>query len=349
MKPNTLHSIQFLRFVAAFLVVAFHSFKHIPDLNLYSEVIGDLAKSGQVGVHIFFVISGFIMVYIAQGSYGSEGSIWKFLVHRFVRIFPIFWIVNLLFWVYTGLLLGLDDFDITLVVLSFSLLPDYGSMVLGPAWTLSYELYFYIIFAFTLFFNLRTSVILIGTFFFLSISLRFFIDTKIYPLHVLTNSLLLEFVFGMLVGYFLIKGRVLNQWVCWVSLIVGTSTILFGGLTSLHEQYPTLLAWGVPSTLIVLGVVNLEKQGRLAFLRKLSWLGDSSYSLYLIHMLPIKLIALSGVQLLFSFTFGAEVLVLLVSLGCVVIGVYFSRLVELPTLAFFRSMLYTKRRRQTAA
>ncbi|MFC2951346.1 acyltransferase family protein [Marinicaulis aureus] len=73
---KTVHSIQFLRFLAAALVVAYHSF-HFVDLKVLalSERLMHFTTFGASGVHIFFVISGFIMVWTSEGKFGKASSI----------------------------------------------------------------------------------------------------------------------------------------------------------------------------------------------------------------------------------------------------------------------------------
>ena len=81
------HSIQFLRAIAAFTVLLFH-------------LIGPAFVIGAAGVDVFFVISGFIM-----GSFAAGGKPLQFFYHRLVRIVPLYWAVTLAMCI--GALLGL--------------------------------------------------------------------------------------------------------------------------------------------------------------------------------------------------------------------------------------------------
>ena len=70
---DSLKSIQFLRFVAASLVVFDHSALSIEQhIGALPVGISYVAGFGGIGVHIFFVISGFIMVYTSF-SEGRKG------------------------------------------------------------------------------------------------------------------------------------------------------------------------------------------------------------------------------------------------------------------------------------
>jgi exopolysaccharide production protein ExoZ len=140
MLPDTFKSIQFLRFIAAFLVALSHaeyiSRNHWPRMPMGSYLFG----FGACGVHIFFVISGFVMVYatFARSRAGIPAS--KFVWRRFVRIFPIYWIYAAVY-LAAGHQISLRD-----TIGSLLLLPGYSSLIIGQGWTLSFELYFYICF-----------------------------------------------------------------------------------------------------------------------------------------------------------------------------------------------------------
>ena len=139
---KTLQLIQLLRFVAAFLVVLSHS---AYLLGLHQSVSAQLSYAfafGNVGVHIFFVISGFIMVFTTFGPRAKQIGPTEFLRRRFVRIYPIYWI-------YAGLTLSimaqkLSGYEIAAAAV---LWPPYSSTIIGQGWTLTYEVAFYLCFA----------------------------------------------------------------------------------------------------------------------------------------------------------------------------------------------------------
>ena len=121
---RTLRSIQCLRAVAALLVVWAHASNTMP---------------GRVGVHIFFVISGFIIGRIAKGRPPA-----RFIVDRLWRIYPVYWIA-VLPWLLVAFYTGAASPD--RVAASISLWPVYGSYVepyLRPAWSLCFEMLFYV-------------------------------------------------------------------------------------------------------------------------------------------------------------------------------------------------------------
>ncbi len=80
-EGGTLWSIQYLRGYAAVAVVAFH----VVAFRLAPVGWGKLA-GGARGVEIFFVISGFIMFWVARAE--PFGTFWR---RRVIRIVPLYW------------------------------------------------------------------------------------------------------------------------------------------------------------------------------------------------------------------------------------------------------------------
>ena len=72
-----------LRTILAIAVVVYHSF----------TIFGLRLCGGQIAVESFFMISGFYMALILNEKYTGVGSYRKFLLSRFYRIFPVYWIV----------------------------------------------------------------------------------------------------------------------------------------------------------------------------------------------------------------------------------------------------------------
>lgn len=72
-----------LRTILAIAVVVYHSFK----------IFGLHLCGGQVAVESFYMISGFYMALILNEKYVGVGSYKKFILSRFYRIFPVYWIV----------------------------------------------------------------------------------------------------------------------------------------------------------------------------------------------------------------------------------------------------------------
>src|SRR5829696_218289 len=88
-RAAVIQSIQALRAIAALAVVAMH----IPE-DLAARGYGDLPSfiRGAFGVDLFFVISGFIMVYASRHLFGRERAGTEFMLRRAARIVPTYWL-----------------------------------------------------------------------------------------------------------------------------------------------------------------------------------------------------------------------------------------------------------------
>jgi len=88
-----------LRFLAFFLVFWQHSFAHsfynLTNIEWLNQIIKDLNVSGGKGVHIFFVISGFLITFLLMKEEEAKGkiNIGAFYVRRVLRIWPLYYLV----------------------------------------------------------------------------------------------------------------------------------------------------------------------------------------------------------------------------------------------------------------
>src|SRR5205823_13541637 len=87
--------LQIFRGFAAVLVVI-HHVTGSTDFYLHSSFLGGLFTVGWLGVDFFFVLSGFIITYIHYGDIGNRSTLKAYATKRFLRIYPIYWIVALL-------------------------------------------------------------------------------------------------------------------------------------------------------------------------------------------------------------------------------------------------------------
>src|SRR5216684_2723383 len=85
---STVVTIQYLRAIAASLVVCHHAFAP-PALQSYYR-----HSFGEFGVDLFFVISGYIMWTTTARGQRGPASFWA---ARIVRIVPLYWVYTTLF------------------------------------------------------------------------------------------------------------------------------------------------------------------------------------------------------------------------------------------------------------
>lgn len=259
-------SIQFLRFLASFLVLVSHSAN---VLNVPKSI-----TVGDAGVDIFFIISGFVIGLVGP----QDPSAIRFWFKRIVRVMPLYWIGLLAFIALRFYLWRIEpatgDF-----IHSLFLIPRRGPgwfPILFPAWTLSYEMFFYAVFGVALAIS-RRHVVLGVSLLFLAIV---YMPWKTLAA-VLDVTLLLEFVAGMMVA--IIYQRV------WISrrnpklgmLMVAAAAVMF--FMNREDVEVRVLGWGGPALILVIGMIQLEG---LKFFRKgiVPMLGAASYATYLFHI-----------------------------------------------------------------
>lgn len=300
---RTVVSIQFLRFVAAFAVVLFHAhqaiargvYDHPPALHYAFGL-------GAAGVHIFFCISGFVMVYTSYCHDAGPFAPGDFLLKRALRIYPIYWLccaAYLLFHVATH-----SAYPVTLseTLGALALLPGDAPAIIGPAWTLTFEVYFYLCFAIIMIAGFRAGLIALTGFFLSCMVLPIVAHVRLFP--IMSNSLLLEFVAGAWLGRFAITRPTWLAATWPIALLLGVGGFAVGYMFG-YDRLPSALIWGVPSLFLLTGTIGMEAAGRLPkTMAHLAFLGDGSYFLYLSHILLIDVLLLTPLAWLRDTTDG---------------------------------------------
>ncbi|MBK6414307.1 acyltransferase [Sphingopyxis sp.] len=287
-KNGTMHSIQLLRAIAALLVVLYHGQLAISTRFATPAFAVEtyLFAFGAVGVHIFFVISGFIMVYTTHVDPSFVAR--DFLRKRIFRIYPMYWVCVGLYLVAHNFIGSPYQLSGSEILGALALYPEHASAIIGPAWTLSFEMFFYLCFGIAMKLGATRGLVILGAVFMLSIATGFFFPIEGALGRLITNSLLLEFIAGAAIGWLLATGRLPRRG---GSVVLLLAISLFGaGIAFGYDRFPSVAMWGIPSTLLVAGAVIWENSlGFKKELRKFSHFGNSSYVLYLIHLIVITL------------------------------------------------------------
>lgn len=294
--PNQVLSIQFLRFVAAFMVVVHHAQIALVDQNLAGPAIANashVTDLGAAGVHVFFVISGFIMVLTTYSADPGRSTAWEFLVRRFLRIYPFYILCCLLYLAIFALIGEPSTLSFSSLMLAFGLTPGYSYLVIGPGWTLAYEIYFYICFAAGLLLAGRNGLILVTLFFLACIAAGSIANFEQEWFRILTNPLLLEFLMGAWIARLVLRPEPVNPRIATpmaaVALVLFFSAIAFD-----YTKVPTLILWGVPSALLIMALTAKERvDGIPEWMKAFKFSGDASYSLYLLHIIVLDVVLLS--------------------------------------------------------
>lgn len=230
-----LYSIQALRAIAASAVALRHSMYFVDVSSAAAFPVSNyISGLGSAGVHIFFVVSGFIMMWTNQDA----SSNWRsFLRKRFSRIYPSYWLIAALS-IPVALYLGAQLPDTAEKWFgAFLLLPEGASSLIFVGWTLAYEVYFYLLFALALALGLPAfyRVLWLTVFFVASIFVGVFLLPPSLGFMGLpklaTSVLLLEFAAGAWIGWMATRGFKVTTSTASAMILVavaGLQTISFG-------------------------------------------------------------------------------------------------------------------------
>jgi exopolysaccharide production protein ExoZ len=318
--PTMLFSIQTMRFIASMAVVIHHSL----------EWFGSPIYLGAAGVDIFFVISGIVIGYSTK----ARTKPLSFLRNRLTRVMPVYWVATLAFIAFGYMAWGREP-SARSVLQSFLLLPTPGSgwvPIYFPAWSLCYEMLFYLTYAALLWWapdNInRTSAMIFGGLAAISVPVPGMPSARI------DTSLCLEFSYGLLLAE-MIKGRIVIGRRLGL-LSIGIALLAFG-FNHGARGGDRVITWGAPSFLMLLGILQFEPS-RLWRVKPLIFGGNASYSIYLVHVTWIGMVAE------FSRTHHIEIkdhqaaYLIAMVVGSFIVGSITHLLIERPLLAGLRQL-----------
>ena len=341
-SQRRLDNIQALRGVAAFSVMLAHLFQ-IEKKYSAAPVLPEAFNFGMAGVDLFFLISGFIMIYISQKLGAGLTSARQFIFARITRIYPLYWTVSfvllILYFIRPDMVFGSSQ-DPNLVK-SFFLWPDTAPPLLNLGWTLIHEMGFYLVFALLLCLPSRLrplGLLSWGSLVGLGIWQGWNLVGPMADLFF--HPLTYEFLIGAAVGYLYLYSPKIPAW---TFLLLGVFLTLLSmslwdatAFQLFENDWARILYLSIPLGLVLIGALYLERHGRNAphWLIKL---GDWSYSLYLTHVLSLSLIG----RIWAGFTptslgVNLTVLILMLLFAVLVSGLTY-KLIEQPLLKAFRN------------
>lgn len=313
MQSRKLDSIQFLRGIAVLLVVAFHFRQYINSVYAQSDLGDRLFGLGEVGVDIFFVISGFIIVYSSKNK--ENNTVSEFCIKRFFRLYPVYFLVLMLL-VYLD---SAQSYSFSKIVKSLFLIPNdynsigpwYGFSLNLPAWTLTYEVMFYTLFAVSIGIShkYRTLLCVFLMVAIVSASQLYFRghlqidpitrdagpDGLLRNLTFLSSPIVYDFIFGMFIAeFYMWANDKLTGNKAFIMFMVCIFWISVALIISGYNRGGGIERWGLYSFALVGSLVMLSKHIDIRFGSFWIMVGEMSYSIYINHMVVKKL---SGIYL----------------------------------------------------
>jgi peptidoglycan/LPS O-acetylase OafA/YrhL len=350
-------AIEGARALAAFIVVLVHAGNLMRVEHLSGHIgLGNVFGFGYVGVDFFFVLSGFIITYVHFKELGRPESIPRYLWRRFSRIFPIYWAVLALSIVVTSaghfaagkgfqMDMGWSDIPGTVFLLMGRGEPQY----VGAAWSLQYELLFYVLFCLLLL-NIRLGVAVFSIWGAAILARAFGLVQVELPFN-MGQVHCLQFLFGVVVGVWT-RRRALR--LPRAALPAAVGLFMAAVLLEVRGPWPPhsdmgALALGLASAAVLLALVSLEQQQALRTPAWLARLGSVSYSIYLGHILLINVTYWVMLKLGLYHALP-EALVYAVAVAMGLTGtVLLGRCVELPLVGLLKDRVGARRSHARAA
>lgn len=337
-----LYNIQALRAIAALLVVFFHARRHFQDMGLVSPVFEFIARYGFMGVDIFFVISGYVMAKTSQKhAYGTASGI-KFLKIRLARIYLGYWP----FFILAAIVLSFNPTvfseNINYFQSFFLLNTNISKLVIGQAWTLSYEIYFYFMVTFLIVLKfLKPTQVLVSVFaivLLINISTNLEIDTL---LGFFFSSYLLEFISGYLL--FTFWKYIADKKMLAISVSLFICAYLIATYFNVGYDYKSVpirvATFGTTAFALVWTLLLLEKNNLLIIKGILKPMGDASYTLYLCHFTLLGLFYSSGLRAYLVEVDMAAFGFTLYVFAIIIFSLLFYKFIELPLYKKVRAKL----------
>lgn len=349
-------NIQGMRAIAALLVISCHSFQNLEPMRAHWAKPLFLAV-GPMGVDIFFVISGFIIYQVMQRSIASMDAVgrgwavYAFAMKRIIRIYPLYWIVfgaSCLWVAWAAPATPPPERLFQLLALAGDV-PNYRVPV---AWTLTFEVYFYAVVAFSLLLFARRAMMGVIIWFAI-VGAAALLDLWFpwgKPLDFVFAPIVLEFLLGVAVamlverGVHRFHGTLLVGALVWLAIgtlfmrpsVFELRVAHWGMQVAISRTFGLhVVCWGIPAAVLIYEIIALEIRQRWIMPRVLQYLGNASFSIYLWHVAVFAAVAEMFARLGWvsvASSTGLTALMIAIALGIALLSYHF---LEKPLLRIF--------------
>jgi len=297
-KKKRLNLLQVMRGFASILVLLAHC-DLIYNQNYNQDFWFKIFNFGGSGVDFFFVLSGFLIFYLHKKDIGNRGKVLSFFRKRITRIYPIYWVV-LTLKLSASWILSYDpdtsQRSFLEILKAFLLFPQdrtiLSSSFLGVSWTLSFEVFFYIIFGILMAVSTRWSFVIIGAWILGTLAnFTGLIDLSQSDLLIqfVFHEHNLEFVLGGLAAFTVSKYKSnSNQGMALLCVGIFLYTLYAINMNYKIVEISRIIGYGIPSLLMIVGSTYLETYKNIRVPGVLTYIGDASYSVYLMHGFAIN-------------------------------------------------------------
>ena len=344
-RKARLEGVEAGRGVAALLVVFYHAALHVEGNVPGSAVLWGLPHFGHAGVDFFFVLSGFIISFVHRTDLGRPERLGHYLERRFTRVLPFYWLVLCFCLLDTWLLHRTQFPGIREVLSNVLLLPQAKDQIVGGAWTLVFELMFYLVFAIAICSRRIGSAVLCAWAALVAAGLFLNASSESAALVVATSPFCLEFFLGIGAAFVLSRRTVPFSGIL---LAVGLAGFALAGLSEVTGRLygfgaTARFVYGTCSLMVILALVERERSGRLKVPRFMAVLGRASYSVYLVHLIAIGItFKFLSMAITLAPSWSLPIWALLCTTGLTA-GILASIWLEQPVIRYVRAHLFAAR------
>lgn len=345
-------SIQALRFLAACAVILAHLQSHFQRALDAAHPLWRHLDFGAIGVDLFFVISGFVIIYASEPLFGQNTGFRKFILKRLLRIAPLYWLCTtfyLAFLIYLHHGITTDDLSYASIAGSYFFLPiprpsGIVAPVLGVGWTLNIEMLLYAavacVIAFPRFYAVAAATCIMAGLIYVvkqdPVAMFVSYNAPSHPFH----PRVVQFICGMMLALLYRQGirlsPVLSLGLGLLGMmILATAPKTFGDVAHFSNEYITALAF---FCIVAGGALCNKTLKPTGLTRALCVCGDASYALYLTHTITFSILNIYVPQFSASLTHPMLLctLPLVLSVGVAILVHLF---IEKPVTQFLRARL----------
>ncbi len=296
---HKLEWVQALRGIAALLIVVVHARRFFFDTPWQGFAQRYMLPTAQ-GVDLFFLVSGFIMVYTTTRSDGSVRDTARFLAKRFARIWPVYAVMvginAVLLWTWAEPVPSLADTAQSLAFLPIDTnQPPYLGLPLSIGWTLNFEFYFYLVFGLSLLAGRFRWLAFYGWMLATLVALPWWHEGMVtlaanhdYDIGVAyvdqnVNPIIWDFVAGTAIGLLYVSRFQVRDRALLLALVVAAFAMVLDWSLTGVASFHGITEWGLPLAILFAALALTFKDRQPRVPRALVWLGGVSYSLYLVH------------------------------------------------------------------
>ncbi len=284
--------IQYCRALAATFVLLYHIGTTAEAYNLNS-IFTLLFDYGKYGVDFFFVISGFIIFNAHYEDIGARGKCLTYAKKRFFRIYPLYLIVlttKVLIFLGLGIPIPEHQKSLDYFLKSYLLIPMQDQYpFLSVAWTLSYELTFYLYFLGAMLMQRNLFYALLAIWASGIVGYNLFLAEQNPFIDHLLNAYNIQFIIGILISILYRRKKTFEIGIKSSMLLLGFFAVFKWVENPLYEK--GLLACFFGTIILTCDSISrtIERSNFTFIDRILRLLGDASYSIYLVHTIIITM------------------------------------------------------------